>query len=239
MINHIAVLIPARDEEARLKHCLRSILAAKKRCPIGVSIILAADACQDLTAMRAKRFPGVQVLEIDEANVGAARQVAAQRAISEFSGQIDSLWLANTDADSIVPVNWLTSQLALANAGFDLIIGTVRPHPEEYPIELQREWLKTHIKGKPNGHVHGANLGVRASAYLAVGGYRRLVEHEDVDLVARLAAYPSVASDEGEVITSARLEGRTPGGYAGYLKAQADSVRLVRPLPQENLAHQN
>lgn len=227
MISHVAVLVPARNEEDRIEQCLRSILVAKQQCPIGVSIILVADACQDRTVERALAFPEVQVLEADFENVGAARRAAAQHGLDNILVAREALWLANTDADSVVPKTWLSSQLALANAGFDLVVGTVQPDPAEYPVEMQREWLKTHVRGKPNGHVHGANLGVRASAYCAVGGYQPMLEHEDVDLVARLAGYPKVASDAGEVITSARLEGRTPGGYAGYLKARADPASLI------------
>ena len=37
-----------------------------------------------------------------------------------------------------------------------------------------------------HGHVHGANLGVRADAYWRVGGFRPLHVGEDVDLVSRL-----------------------------------------------------
>ena len=227
MINHVSVLVPARNEEDRIERCLRSIVASKQHCPIDVSIILVADSCRDRTVGRASAFLEVQVLEAEFENVGAARRAAAQHALDNILVAPESLWLANTDADSVVPENWLSSQLALANAGYDLVVGTVRPDPAEYPVEMQREWLKTHIRGKPNGHVHGANLGVRASAYIAVGGYLLMPEHEDVDLVARLAGYPKVASDDGEVITSARLEGRTPGGYAGYLKARADPASLI------------
>jgi hypothetical protein len=78
------------------------------------------------------------------------------------------------------------------------------------------------VPGRPNGHVHGANLGVRADAYLRAGGFATLPEHEDVDLVARLRADPRVdvrPSDAADVLTSGRTTGRTPGGYAGYLRA--------------------
>ena len=34
-----------------------------------------------------------------------------------------SLWLANTDADSVVPWNWLIHQVDLADAGADLVLG--------------------------------------------------------------------------------------------------------------------
>lgn len=219
MIAHAVVVIPARDEADRIERCLRSVVAAATHCPLAVTIVVAADSCRDSTPRLAREFPGVCVLEIDETNVGAARRAGVETALAGLSTPREEIWLACTDADSVVPENWLTSQIAHADAGADLVIGTVRPDPAEYPEERQREWLLTHIPGRPNGHVHGANLGVRVSAYCAVGGFRAIPEHEDVDLVARLAHVSTVASDAGEVLTSARLEGRTPGGYAGYLRA--------------------
>jgi len=218
VISHIAVLMPARDEAQRIRECLDAVTAAVDRCPIDASITVVADNCTDDTARIARAFPQVTVIEISAGNVGVARATAAIHALSTSGVPPASVWLANTDADSLVPDNWLTSQLDIADRGYDIIIGTVRPDPREYPPDAQREWEKTHVAGRPNGHIHGANLGVRASAYLDVEGFRPMPEHEDVDLVKRLARFRSIASDDAEVITSARLAGRTPGGYAGYLR---------------------
>ena len=218
MISHIAVLIPARDEAQRIRECLHSVAAAVDNCPIAASITVVADNCTDDTAHIARAFPRVTAIEISAGNVGIARATAAAHALSATRVSPGSLWLANTDADSVVPDNWLTSQADIADRGYDIVIGTVRPDSREYPLDAQREWARTHIAGRPNGHIHGANLGVRASAYLDADGFRPIPEHEDVDLVERLARFRSIASDDAEVITSARLAGRTPGGYAGYLR---------------------
>ena len=75
----------------------------------------------------------------------------------------------------------------------------------------------THADG--HGHVHGANLGVRGSAYAAVGGFRPLPESEDVDLVARLDAAGAtvVWAADCPVVTSSRVSRRTGGGFSGHL----------------------
>ena len=48
---HIAVLIPARNEEVLLERCLRSVLAAKRRLPPNVSfdLVVVADSSMDDT----------------------------------------------------------------------------------------------------------------------------------------------------------------------------------------------
>ncbi len=74
--------------------------------------------------------------------------------------------------------------------------------------------------------MHGANLGVRASAYREAGGFAPLALHEDVDLVARVKASgrPWVASDRVRVSTSGRTTGRVIGGFATFLAGLGGSV---------------
>ena len=206
-------MIPARDEEELIARCLRSVLDSARNARARVTITVAADGCLDRTAEFARAFTGVKVIELESSNVGAARAAASDRAVRRGAE-----WLANTDADSVVPPNWLEEQLALAAAGADVVIGTVRPNFDELTEQQSAAWLETHEAGEPNGHVHGANLGIRASAYRAAGGYRSLPEHEDAELVQRLRDFTIVATDRAEVITSARRFGRTPGGYARYLR---------------------
>ena len=235
------VVIPARDEEALIGACLRSVLAAAVGVDAPVSVVVAADGCLDTTVSVARGFSGIRVLEVESSNVGAARAAGVGAALRRVSRAVRSrnMWIANTDADSTVPPNWLSHQLALMRSGVDVMIGTVRPRAAELSEEQWSWWRATHVAGEPNGHVHGANLGFRASAYRAAGGYRSVPEHEDVDLVARMmeartvvttsvAAASSVATDECEVETSARRVGRTPGGYAGYLRAH---LPIPMPIP--------
>jgi len=213
VIRRIGVVIPARDEEALIGRCLDAILHAAGRVRAKVDVVVVADGCLDRTAEIARGFRGVRVIELESSNVGTARAAGARAALARGAD-----WLANTDADSIVPPNWFSSFAGFESAGFDVVIGTVRPDFSELEPEQLAAWVATHHPGEPNGHVHGANLGVRASAYVDVGGYLPLPEHEDVDLVRRLARHTVIASDDAEVITSARRFGRTPGGYARYLR---------------------
>lgn len=224
MIEHVAVLIPARDEQDRIEECLRSVVVAKQHSPTEVSITVVADNCTDDTARIARSIPGVHVIEITAGNVGIARRVAAEHALEAVLLPPASVWLANTDADSMVPINWLTSHLGYAQRGYDVIVGTVRADPREGSVAQETGHPATHLPGANIGNIYGANLGCRASAYLEIGGFRPYPEHEDVDLVTRLSAYRQIATAEAEVITSARLDGRTPGGYAGYLREQLEQT---------------
>jgi glycosyltransferase involved in cell wall biosynthesis len=214
VIRRIGVVIPARDESATVARCLRSVEVAAGRVDLPVTVVLVADGCLDDTAAIARAFPGVHVVELESSNVGSARAAGCRRAVKAGAD-----WLANTDADSVVPANWLEVQRAFADEGATVVVGTVRPDFDDLDDSQREAWMRSHTPGRPNGHVHGANLGFRVSTYLASGGYSPLPEHEDVDLVERLASHGwSVATDAAEVVTSGRRYGRTPGGYARYLR---------------------
>ena len=203
----VAVVIPARDEADLIARCLTAIGDAR--------VIVVADGCRDDTAAIARRH-GAEVIEIDEASVGRARAIGCEAALADPGLQ----WIACTDADSVVPQNWLATQLQLAAAGVDAVVGTVSPDFADLTDAQCRAWCATHPAGRANGHVHGANLGIRAAAYRAVGGFAPVSEHEDNDLVARLAAagFTVEATAAIDVMTSGRTFGRTPGCYARYLR---------------------
>jgi glycosyltransferase involved in cell wall biosynthesis len=213
-IRAVAVVIPARDEEALVGRCLASVEAAAVRARargIRVHVVLVADDCRDRTAEVA-RAAGVEVIESAAGRVGAARARGVATALAAWDGADDELWIACTDADSVVPSAWITSQLALADAGADVVVGTVRPELDALSPAQIAAWRATRVPGEANGHVH-------ADAYVRAGGFPEVAEHEDVDLVARLrgTGVTITASAAGEVLTSGRRDGRTPGGYAGYL----------------------
>lgn len=211
----IGVVIPARDEQELIGDCLASIAGASALVAVPVVVVVVADGCSDSTADVARGFAGVEVVELAPVGVGLAR---ARGVAAVLAHGVE--WIACTDADSTVPENWLAEQWSLHREGRQLMIGTVRPRFAELSPAHVAHWRATHRRGFPNGHVHGANLGLSAAAYRAAGGFAGLDEHEDVDLVARLRALgvDEVATDACEVETSARFAGRTAGGYAGHLR---------------------
>ncbi|ANF33041.1 hypothetical protein A0130_16470 [Leifsonia xyli] len=219
-IRRIAVVIPARDEEGTLEACLASVEAAADRVRVPVDVVLILDACTDASARIAARHPRVRTSTVAFCNVGRSRAHGVESALA--ANDTDGLWLAFTDADSRVPDGWLAEHLRAATRA-DGYIGAVVPVLDDLDPVRRRVWLDGHPPGATLGHVHGANLGMRASAYRAAGGFSPLDTAEDVDLAERLRASGAVvlSSEREPVVTSARLSGRAPRGYAGYLEALA------------------
>lgn len=224
MIRRVAVTVPAADEERRMFRCLTSIAVAARvlgaRAGIPVRVIVALDSCRDRTAVICAEFPGVSTVTVAGRNAGAARRAAAAEALAHADRPAE-LWLASTDADSQVPADWLDAMIAESRRGADLVLGTVLPGPDLSPA-LRSRWLgRQHLRdGHP--HVHGANLGIRGSAYTAIGGWQALASGEDADLARRAAAAGWLVISRTAaipVVTSVRRAGRAPGGFSSYLRA--------------------
>jgi hypothetical protein len=223
---HMSVLIPARDEEDLLPRCLRSVLAARKALANEATcdIVVAVDRSTDASFAIAHRMLGDAgtVIRCDAGMVGLARAEAARLALQRRRHPASRIWLANTDADCCVPSTWLTDQLRMAREGVEAVAGIVDvdSFAEHDPLVPQR-FRKTYVL-HPDGthpHIHGANLGVRADAYLRAGGWSDLYTAEDHDLWGRLAATSAVrlSPTSLQVLTSGRRIGRAPLGFAGAL----------------------
>jgi len=220
----VAVVVPVRDEQDRLERCLNAIAGAVSRLPadLAAQVVIVLDGCRDGSALVAARWPFITI-ELAPAGVGRARAIGVRSALAALPDiPLDRIWVANTDADSEVPADWLTRQLALADAGWDLVLGTVVPNPADLPPELRCAPIASAAtEGEP---IYGANLGVRAACYQRAGGFPSVPQHEDVRLVAavRAAGGRITACYDSPVLTAGRLQGRAPGGYAGYLRAEAE-----------------
>jgi cellulose synthase/poly-beta-1,6-N-acetylglucosamine synthase-like glycosyltransferase len=225
---HIAIVIPARDEQELLPRCLRSVQQARLLLPSHVTsdLIVVIDQSTDDTFRIAQDLvqrSGI-VMETEAGCVGTARALGAQLALERYEGTRSRCWLANTDADCEVPVTWLRDQLGFANAGFAAVAGIIDvdsfvEHESFVPERFRLSYLINADGTHP--HVHGANFGVRADAYLQAGGWQDLSTAEDHDLWRRLHNGPHERISDASlcVVTSGRRIGRAPLGFAGALAA--------------------
>jgi cellulose synthase/poly-beta-1,6-N-acetylglucosamine synthase-like glycosyltransferase len=223
----VGVIIPAQNEELTTEKCIETVLDSLAQANVGNSwLVVVADGCTDRTVDLARRALGLrgEVLEIHARSAGAARRAGAARVLQHFIGVDPSnIWLANTDADTRATADWITVQLSLADAGVTGVAGIVRLDAggSAAAHEVYRATYRMSREGT-HSHVHGANLSMRADAYLDVGGWSDLALAEDHCLWHRLRhrGWRVSSPVSSVVITSARLEGRASGGFADTLKAR-------------------
>ena len=230
MIRSIGVVVPAHDEEELLPGCLAALRAAAAQAGVQqpglrVRIVVAADACSDGTAALAQEA-GATVVALSARNVGRARAAGVRELLRHApedlpAGTAASSWLATTDADSLVPPDWLARQLRYAADGWESVAGTVAVtdwtgHGPGTAAEYARQYG---VFRGPHPHVHGANLGFTARAYLGAGGFPPLRTGEDRALVAALRAQGRgvLRASSLPVVTSARRRYRAPAGFGHHL----------------------
>lgn len=219
----VAVVVPAHNEEAMLPACLASVRLAAARSPLPVDVVVVLDACVDSTAACLAAFPEVRAVEVDACNVGVARAVGMAAGLTGRP-----VWLMTTDADSIVPPDWIRGHLAHARRGADVVVGTVaavdwRDWPPGLAEVYDRRYAaKAHPWGRAHGHghVHGANLGLSERAYALAGGFSPLATAEDRALVhaARAVGLRVLSVTDVPVVTSTRAVARAPHGFSDHLR---------------------
>lgn len=243
-LDTILVVVPVRDEAELLHGCLEHLQRAMDqarltRPAIRVHLCMVLDHCRDssgaVAAAAAAGDPRITLISVDFGSVGASRRAGIADLLKTITNDADDeallhrIWIACTDADTRVPVHWLTTSIALAESGSDAIAGTVEPDRADLDQELFAAWAREHHRHEGHKHVHGANLGVRASAYRAVGGFDPVPLHEDALLVHKLRreGFRVLSTGKLHAVTSGRARGRVSTGFAGYLRdlARAPAAR--------------
>lgn len=234
MISRVLIVVPAADEGERIGSCLQAIRGATHRLKVfrptmTVGVVVVLDSCTDDTAAVVAAIPEVISVRSTARCVGAARALGTAAGLAGTSSLHD-VWTAHTDADSTVPAHWLLHMIGAAEHGADVVLGTVTPDVELDP-PVRRAWHQRHPAHDDHPHIHGANLGIRASCLRALGGWPELASGEDV-LLAERALLAEVAIDRTSAIpvrTSARKHGRAPVGFSSYLRMLSVAEETAAP----------
>ena len=252
----IAVVIPARDEEALIGRCLAALAPQLAQNRAGV--VLVVNNTSDQTAARAiavARDRGLPLAlwagAVAQGGVGMARSLGVMLAQGVCP---QASVLLCTDADAQAAPGWIAG-MARALRKADAVTGRIDIFEDEAMalpaafhadsekearyIRLTRDFdalLDPAGRGGRLNTAGGANIGFRCAAYQAVGGFRPLVSGEDRDLFARChaAGYRIAATQDATVRVSLRAEGRAPGGMADVVAARLAGRMAVdsalRPL---------
>ncbi len=213
----IGIVIPAHNEAMTIAKCLASVQTAIDQLPSTIKAypLVVLDSCTDDTQSIVKAAD-IDYLCCDYHCVGQVRNIGIRHAIAN-----GATWLACTDADSVVPIDWLVQQTEhISQQPTDMICGVVDIDSWAHLTPQTREDYIAHYQDRMgHRHIHGANLSFSSESYLAVDGFAHLSCHEDVDLVKRFKdqGFNITWSNRVRVLTSSRLQARATEGFAAFL----------------------
>ncbi len=236
----VLVAIPAHNEASTIAACVdsvgRAVTAAQRRADVGrARVAIGLHRCTDETEAKARwalaAYPSIQsvfVTEHEPMAVGLIRTrlidgaAAAARALKP-----ESSWIFSTDADTVVPEDWIVSTLAQQRAGSaELILGLadiVDWDADEPARRAYRDLIEAGLTGHGHRHVYAANLAIRLAAFQQVGGFPGLPHGEEHGLAAavRKAGLGVLTTLAPQVRTSARMPGRASQGLGALLAGLA------------------
>ncbi|MBD2703164.1 glycosyltransferase [Spirosoma sp. BT702] len=177
----ISILIAARNEESCILDCLIAI-DQLHHAPNTVEVIIGNDQSTDQTRQLVMQFiadkPTYRLIDVTLALTGLRGKA---NVLAQLAQQARGQLLFFTDADTQVPVEWLTEMGRQLTAKTGIITGVTLPEGATIFHKLQTiDWLYnltlTHIISSLGIPVTamGNNMAVSRVAYEAVGGYASL-----------------------------------------------------------------
>ena len=191
----ITVIIPARNEEENIADCLNSVCNQSYPKEL-FEVLVVDDHSTDNTAALIKSFESEQVKLIALKDfigeeINSYKKKAIEIAISQSTGEL----IVTTDADCIVPENWLQAiaefyeqyqpEFIVMPVGIRLVANSVRPNsirqnsPQGEFLRIFQALDFMTLQGISGASVHkkihsmcnGANLAYTKKAFEEVGGF--------------------------------------------------------------------
>lgn len=238
------VAIPVRNEAERIGPCLSALNA--QIMPPDVVVLLLNNCTDGTLAVARSLAPRLRfrldivrrTLPPEQATAGHARRLAMQLAAERVG---DGGILLTTDADAVVPPDWVARNVRGLARGADIVCGRALIDPVEaalIPEHLHEDdalecqlmalldmlaWMldpEPHDPLPRHTEASGASLAVRVEAFRHVGGIPNIAAGEDRAFVRALwMADARVRHDPAlQVVVSGRVVGRAEGGMADAIQ---------------------
>ncbi|PIT94376.1 glycosyl transferase [Candidatus Falkowbacteria bacterium CG10_big_fil_rev_8_21_14_0_10_39_9] len=221
--NYFSVIIPALNEELYIENCLKSLV---NQDYLGqYEIIVVDNGSVDQTAVIAARY-GAKVEREPEKGISNALIKGCTRA----SGNV----LAFTDADTVIPENWLSQMNEIFNSNIDTVAtgGTYLFYDKGFlPQVFFNKFINRFVLNIFKTIIYPryptlpcSNMAVRQEFYQKVGGFDTKSKWgQEIDLCKKLAKFGQVRFDKKLVVyTSFR---RFSGEHNNEIIAFVRSVR--------------
>ena len=176
----ISVVVPTYNEEKNIENCLKSLLnqtLSRKE----YEIIVVDGYSKDKTVEIAKKYSD-KVIQQKSKGVGGARNDG----IGVSKGEI----IATTDADCIIPKNWLEKiKQSFENKKVVCVYGQQEPLEYTFKNKISLKLSNLLIFTTYFFNIYmtvGANMAFRKKPFLEIGGYNNNSAGDDFELPLRL-----------------------------------------------------
>ena len=229
----VSVVIPAYNEEKALPKCLES-LSNQDFPKKEFEVIIVNNNSTDKTNEVASKFK-------DKLNLKVIFEKRKGRGYARHSGfkAARGKYILSTDADTIVPKNWIKKTVNFLENGADAVTGPCKiddcPALTNMVFNTMQPTAMT-IYELTFGHtwLNGFNFGVKRDVYKKSGGFNpKLNTMEDMDITKKVAKVGKIKFDYSLKVTfSGRRfkKGLIPGlvpyirDYAGYFVFKNENV---------------
>jgi cellulose synthase/poly-beta-1,6-N-acetylglucosamine synthase-like glycosyltransferase len=224
----VSVVIAARNEKARIKTCLTSLMRQNYKSDL-FEVVVADDRSVDGTSEILEEFKSffenLKIIRIDRVPEGISpKKNAVAAAIGIASGDI----ILQTDADCAVPENWITGMAARFEDGIVMVCGAAPYLPGSGALSSfvchEYLWNITMSAGSialgHGTHASARNLGFRRRAFERSGGYgdgEKVISGDDTLLLHRIQAQdPSGVATVPD--SSTHVYTRAPEDFKTFLR---------------------
>ena len=209
----VSVVIPAYNEEDYIARTLESVKNLKKD-KFELEVLIVDGGSTDRTAVIASQ-KGARVIREPHKGIGFARQHGLMHATGDI--------VCYTDADTVVPSDWLLKYLKLfEDSGVVCAYSTYRVTDGKFPYFQTTNYMQPMMVSfyyKLGIYFAGGqNIATRRDAAIDAGGFdEKLEQMEDADFVKRMSTVGKVAFIEDNVVYSSGR--RSHEGIKYFLRA--------------------
>lgn len=216
----VSVIVPAYNEEKYIAQCLLAL--TKQKTSHSYEVIVIDNASTDNTAQVAHTFP-VKVIKEVRKGTGRARQTGIEHAKGDY--------LLSTDADTIVPANWIEEMTDELKHGHQAVCGPMKIDEMSWisrRIVNMCQPLIARLYKQIYGHyfLSGFNSGMSRKVIEKVGGYDvNLKSLDDVEISQRISKIVKIKFLPNIVVTTSARRFKS-----GLIRGLLDYTRALKTL---------
>ena len=227
----VSVVIPAFNEEEHLPICLASLAA--QETDTNFEVIVVDNNSTDNTSGVAKKFE-------KQLNLRIIKELKRGRGAARFTGfkYAAGSIIFSTDADTVVPENWIEEYLKKFKKDPSLVAVTGIPQIRDFDVLKNSvfnltvpQFLKINYLAFGHPGLSGFSFAIKESAYDEAGGFDPVTDcYEDLDLAHSVHKVGKIAlvTKPPVFFSGRRFEKGLLAGYSEYVKSFIDMFLLKK-----------